>query len=200
MLPNPAWIPRWACTNSDGRIVPGKWRCWDPGNAHITQHKQALQPSSPVSTTVYSVGTQSCLVDASLWTWHLHSRPMSSPLCPHTVWVCLLFLCFLPHFSTPLTLLPQLCCTFPLYLRLETPPAMTQALSNSDAGGSALGSPSEEEQSLLFRDAREWRCGVSLMPLVQSWKHFLFHWISPDQERETYLDFTVHLSVLPREN
>ena len=77
---------------------------------------------------------------------------------------------------------------------------MTQALSNSDAGGSALGSPSEEEQSLLFRDAREWRYGVSLMPLVQSWKHFLFRWISPDQERETCLDFTVHLSVLPREN
>lgn len=98
---------------------------------------------------------------------------MSSPLCPHTVWVCLLFLCFLPPFSTPLTLLPQLCCTFPLYLRLETLPAMTQALSNSDAGGSALGSPSEEEQSLLFRDAREWSCGVSLMPPVQSWKRRL---------------------------
>ena len=29
---------------------------------------------------------------------------------------------------------------------------MTQALSNSDAGGSALGGPSEKKQSLLFRD------------------------------------------------
>lgn len=71
---------------------------------------------------------------------------------------------------------------------------MTQALSNSDAGGSALGGPLEEEQSLLLRDAREGRCGVSLMPPVQFWKHFLFSWISSDQERETCLDFTVHLS------
>ena len=74
------------------------------------------------------------------------------------------------------------------------PAAMTQALSNSDAGGSTLGSPSEKEQSLLFRDAGEGRCGVSLMPPVQFWKRFLFSWISSDQERETSLDFTVHLS------
>ena len=72
---------------------------------------------------------------------------------------------------------------------------MTQDLSNRDAGGSALGSPSEEEQSLLFRDVREWRCGVSLTPPVQSWKQFLFSWISPDQEHETCLDFTVLLSA-----
>ena len=35
---------------------------------------------------------------------------------------------------------------------LHRPAAMTQALSNSDAGGSALGGPSEKKQSLLFRD------------------------------------------------